>query len=506
MVFFIFCATFILCATIIIVIAFSQYPMVIDPGTKLYLNASPEENRIMASSSFPETDSHLVLTLRVPFQQIQDLVHQSIPTRIEGESVVQDTGGLSGIRVHRRLARDSVTLNPSAELSQPKVEISTGVHGIVNVRAFKWIRLDLLLGTLKTKSPEISADVDLKARINGWLTLGIDRDWKFTHQEEFHAEVVRADTNIFGITNIPLKEEMQHAVDGAAPSLIKGALDELANRIAIQNEIQNVWDQLHNSFQLSKNPAVYALLKPNLVHFQGVSFEDPKFLTIRAALDLKCETMLNDKPPVDLKPSPLPPLALERVIDPKSHISVPVILRIEDLNKKIAGISVHIHLDDNSSAIISNPTLYSNGLKLYIKSKIVVENESSDVLFGPRDVFFSLDSHYDAQSKTIRVSDVNFDLSNNKDIEISKQHRLRDKDICKQLEEMLAIDVSTFIEQAKSIANKKLADMSHGSNFNLKAQLDEMSFKGMSLHKGFISLQFDLSGEISCEMMLNVAP
>jgi hypothetical protein len=463
----------------------------IEPGAR----AAPQPE-----SLFPDRSSQVVVTARIPFSEISDLVQRSISPSIGGEFHPGDSGGFSGITVRPSLTRDPVALSPLVGSDPAKVSLATGLHGRVNVSAFKWIIVNLLVGTLKTKSPTVSQDVDVAARIDGWIAPGIDPAWKFSHQEHFDVHVDRAEAKIFGIIPISLKDEVQRGVDGAAPGMIKDALDHLADKLPIRAEMEKVWKELHRPVRLATGPEAYALLKPERIRLQKVAFDDPATYTVRAALDAKVFTQVASDAPKPPQPASLPPLVQERVISPQFRVVVPLFLELSAVNATLRNrqSTIAIKLDQDSSVDLSDLEFYSKDGWLYVKLTVHGTNQKIRAVVDGT-VFLECKPAYDKETQQLRVKDVDFEFQTRNWLASFAAWMLNDL-ICRRVEESLRVDVSKELAKLKDDVNKRYATVEPAPGVRLKSQLVDAVFTGVQVRDDSMVAGFELGGELSCEL------
>jgi hypothetical protein len=458
-----------------------------------------------AAELFPLTSSRLVLTARVPFGEIRALAQKQIPPSIGGVISLPDQGGLSGISIRPSLAVDPLKLDPIVGSVPAKVSLGTGVHGRVNAKAFKWIVVNILGSKIKTKSPDLSADVDLTAHIDGWVSPGIDQNWLLTHQEKIDVHVDRASgSTLFGIIHFDPGQQLQDGVNRAAPGTIKGALDSLAARLPLRQEVEKVWNELCKPIKVADRPSAYAVLQPSQVCLQQIAFDDPNTFTIRLALDAKCLTTIAESPPAATTAPPLPPPVQQRVIDPEFQVVIPIALAPSEADKLIQapqGWPIALNVDANSTVDIRGLSLCSKAGVIYVKASIHGANKSLHAT-ADGDLFLQAKPVYDESSQQLRFEQVDFDLET-KDVVAKVAAWLLNDRICKSIQDSVRLDVAQVTAQAKESANSRFSSVEVVPGIRLNSKLDKLKFTGIEARDDLLIFGFTLSGQMACDVTAN---
>jgi len=414
-----------------------------------------------------------------------------------------DAQGFSGITARPDLARDAATLAPVVGSAPPKISLGTGLHGRLNVKAFKWI-----IGTFpihfKTKSPEFSADIDLAARIDGWISPGLNPDWSLSHQEHFDVHVLRASgSTLWGIIHFDARDRLQKGVDDAAPGMIKAALDTLAAQLHIRTEVEKVWKKLYEPVKIAEQPSAFALLRPEGVRLQKIAFDDPNTWTVRLALDGKCLTEIAGNPPTPSPPNQLPPLVQQSALNPVFHVAVPLAFNLSEVNKAIKARwhQVSVKLDDNSTVEIRDISFDAHGGFLYAKSSIRGENRLIRAVVDG-EIFVHGRPVYDQSSQQIRIEAVGFELKTKSLLQNLAAWLLNDL-ICKEIEKSLVLNVSEQTAKLKRDANSRLTAVAVAPGIQLTPKLETLTLTGIQASDGLLVAGFDLSGELSCDISAN---
>jgi hypothetical protein len=482
-------------------------------GFLAYIKVSP--NRIVLPSVepavdpnaklnqvFPRRSSQVTVTARLPFTKIRSLAEKAVPQSYDREYGVPDNSGFSGIRVNPNLARDPLSLSPDVNSSPPKVQLASRLHGTVGVKAFKWIiaKVTPLGPTLKTKSPDVGATLNVDANIHGWISPGIDPHWTLTHQEQFSVDVNQAQTKIFGIIQVSLKNEVQKLVNGAAPGLIAKALDSVRDSMPIRSKVEEAWKGMFKPVPIGSGPEAYALLTPEKVRLQRVVFDDPQFLTIRAAIEGKLQTAVTSQTPKDPTPTPLPDLVLESAISPKFHVLLPLGVELSSVNPALSSrlSNKRIELDKETIVVIKSISFYSKNGVLYVKMDIEAQNKTlSTQVEGV--IFLKCGLAASKESEVLRLKDVDFSLETKNVLAKTASWLLKDT-ICRRVEDTVKLDISAELKRLQRDVNKRYASLALSPQVMLRPHLDEIRFEGFQLHDNLLIVGFDLSGEMACDI------
>jgi hypothetical protein len=446
--------------------------------------------------AFAGRSSQVVVTARLPFSKIRSLAEQAVPPRFQAEYGVPDTSGFSGIRVSPNLARDPLSLAPAANSSPPKVQLGSRLGGTVGVKAFKWI----IVGPLKTKSLDLGATLNVDANIHGWISPGIDPHWTLTHQEQFGVDVNQAEVKIFDIIRVSLKDEVQKAVNGAAPGMIAKALDAARDKMPIRPKVEEAWKGMFKPVAISSHPQAYALLTPERIRLQKVVFDDPQFLTIRAAIDGKLQTAITGQSPKEPTATPLPNLVVESAISPKFHVLLPLGVELSTLNAALSSqlSNARVELEKGTVVVIKSVNFYSKNGVLYVKMEIDAQNKSlSTQVEGV--LFLKCGLDLSKESQVLRLKDVDFSLETKSVLAEAASWLLKDT-ICRRVEDTVKLDIKAELEKLKGEVNQRYTSLALGPQATLRPHLDEIRFEGFQLHDNLLIVGFDLSGELACDI------
>jgi Domain of unknown function (DUF4403) len=458
---------------------------------------APDEIR----QAFPDRTSTVTLTVRIPFARLAELAEAKVPPAFRGAYDVGDIGGFSGIHVSPNLARDRLALRPVPGSNPPRVELASRLHGQVGVQAFKWIIVNLLVGTLKTKSPAVSVTLDVDADVGGWVSLQLNPDWALAHAQKVTVRVKHADTKVFGVIPVSLTGQFQSAADGVVPGIIDQALNAAVQEMPVKREVEKTWKGLFRVEQVSANPGAYVIITPQKVRLQQVMFPDTDYLTVRLSIDAVVQTVIANVPPPALKPSSLPALALEPQVDPKFRVLSPVGIDLSAVNQKLAAEvpGSKIELDGGGSVVVRDLTLSAKDGALFARVDLDADQRGcGSGMTGT--VFLTGTPTIDISGPPVfRLSNV--DLSVESASAVTKVAMwFKREALCRFVEEKARIDLAAPLEQARHDFNKRYGTVPAGTDLTFKPRVDKVAVEGFKVRDNFVVVSIAVTGEVDGEV------
>jgi hypothetical protein len=448
---------------------------------------------------FSGRQSQVVVTARLPFSTIQHEADRAVPQGAHREYTVADSRDLRNVRVKPNLDRDPISLEPAVNSAPPKMQLASRLHGTVEVSGEKRVRANLILTKIDQWVRMTQPDIGVNAEISGWISPGVDANWKFIHQEHLDVNVTQAEFKMFGVFPVSIKEQVQERLNSATPNMIKTALDSIGDKLALRSEVDKLWRELYKPIEISTDPRGYVLLTPQRMRLQQIAFDNPKYLTIRAAVDGKTETLIQEQAPSERTPALLPDLVTESSIAPSFHVTVPVSITLSEVNRSLKGqLGSQIRLAEGETIVVKDCELNANGVALDLKLDIVAASEQT-----PRQVagtiFLKSSVVFDNNSRQIRLQGVDFSVETKSMLANTASWLLNDG-ICRRIEDRFSVDVDAEVKRAQSEVNRCYSSARLGQEVTLSPRLDAVRFGGVSVGDEVLVLELDLGGDMLCEI------
>jgi hypothetical protein len=454
------------------------------------------------ADAFPGYRSQMGLTLHAPLADLAALAEAAVPKRFQGNQNPPDTGGLSGIRVGYDLTRDPLALTARQDGETAKVRLTTRLKGRVHVSAFKWIivKIPPFGPTIKTKSPTLSATFAVDAAVDGWIAPGLDGAWNFTHEHALAVTVNQADTKLFRLINLSLKKEFQSAVNSFAPALVAGVLADARDKLKVREHVGAAWAAAFQPQKLTANPDGYALFTPENVYLQSLRFDRPDALTVRVAVDGAVQTAVLARPPEARAATPLTPLVVNKDVNPRFRVLLPVGVELAAANPALAAAvrGRRIDLGGGDTLLIRDAALFAKGEAVYARLDVRADRRAGRPVVGT--LFLTCGLAADERG-VVRLTGVDFAVETD-DLLTRAAAWLRKDAVCREVQDRVRLDLGPALAAARADANRRYGQLTAGPSVKLSARLDDLRFVGVRVRDDFLIAGFELAGEVGGELVL----
>ncbi len=342
------------------------------------------------------------------------------------------------------------------------------------------ITMSLSYGMFET--PTIAPKLKFK------VTAKVTSDWK-----------VNAEVYYMGLSDLltdelkigPLSIKPRTIVEGITNPLQRTMSDLLSKKLneqfALKSQVAKVWSAAQKPILVDKNYSAWLKVTPEELLLYPLYAQNN---LVKLSVGLKSVAELNVGPePPSRAPVPLPNLKLANGADRMFRVALNTDLYYKDLLAIASPLLLNKELgSDGKSIIVKEMELYGNGDHLVIKVAVVGSIEGTFYLtcrplFNPKSNVFSVeDVEFDMQTQSLLLRSADWFL-----------HGV----IRSKIQEKLNMDMTERLTQARTMADKALAQVKLADNITLTGTVKSIKLNDVMVQKEKITVQLYTEGETS---------
>ncbi|QNF32103.1 DUF4403 family protein [Adhaeribacter swui] len=350
---------------------------------------------------------------------------------------------------------------------QNKIYFTVPLHIFAKGR-WKWEPCKICPKIDKTESTEF----DVVVKTESLLSFTQDYKVKTTTTSNFDWGATKPTLTI-GPLQIGLARFVEPAIQDQMGRL-SGMLDqEIQNRLNIRQYVQEAWLKLQEPIQLDKTYNAWLTVTPQDIRISPLQAANG-VLNLRIGFNSFIETVTNGKPQVKVNPT-LPKLITDNRLTDNVQIGligeVPFAHATQLLKEQVTGQTFKFE-NGKQQITVNNAEISGSGDKLVVM--LDVNGQAKTGLFTKKivgQVFLKAIPYYDAQTSSIRIREVDYDLKT-KDQLLKTASWLAKGRFIHNLEEQINFPVKTQLEQARTLLQKSLDQSAHlNDNILLKGTI-----------------------------------
>lgn len=329
-----------------------------------------------------------------------------------------------------------------------------------------WAKTDLSLKELGINISE-SKDTEFEIDLHFATKIELDSTYKVRTQTIANGyDWKKKPVLKMGFFQVSLGTVAEPMVKKAQEELSKKLDEEISNRLDLKRHVELAWNKIQKPLLISKEHKAWLQLTPTEISMTPVHAGTNR---VNATVGIKAitRTYFGDQPE-DIEASVLPPLQLKDSIDEDfmvlfsgkiAQTRAEEILNEKFLNKKFT------FKNGKREVTITSLDLYGSGGNLVIEADLVGSIDGKVYLTGK--------PHYDPQSQSLVVHDLDYDLSTKDRLAKTANWLLKGK-MVKNMEESLKIPLESQMNQAKAMITERLTNNTIAKGVILNGTLDEL--------------------------------
>ena len=318
-----------------------------------------------------------------------------------------------------------------------------------------------VLGFTQYKETEFEIDLRFKTKFD------LDRDWSVNTQTQAdgYGWVRRPTISVVGF-NVPITSFVSRMIDKNLGSITKTLDGQIRRNVDLRTPVLKVWNTLREPYLLSDKYRTYLQVVPKRVLITPLRFEGR---TIRATVGIEGFTLTTTGAKPDVRPAvSLPDLTVVSQVKDDfqigllSEVSYPEAAQLaadEFVGKTFA-------FNNNSYSItITSMDLYGQNDNLIIKAGL------KGTISG--DIYLRGRPYYDAQTQTISLKDLKYDLDTKNVLQQSANWLLQGT-LTRTLEKQLTIPVGSYIADMQKLVQERLKNNQLAKGVTVNGRIDEI--------------------------------
>ena len=325
-----------------------------------------------------------------------------------------------------------------------------------------WVKAGIsVLGFTQYKETEFEIDLRFKTKFD------LDRDWSVNTQTQAdgYAWVRRPTISVVGF-NVPITSFVSRMIDKNLGSITKTLDGQIRRNVDLRTPVLKVWNTLREPYLLSDKYRTYLQVVPKRVLITPLRFEGR---TIRATIGIEGFTLTTTGAKPDVRPAvSLPDLTVVNQVKDDfqigllSEVSYPeaATLAADEFVGKTFSFS-----NDSYSITITSMDLYGQNDNLIIKAGL------KGTISG--DIYLRGRPYYDAQTQTISLKDLKYDLDTKNVLQQSANWLLQGT-LTRTLEKQLTIPVGSYIADMQKLVQERLKNNQLAKGVTVNGRIDEI--------------------------------
>lgn len=325
-----------------------------------------------------------------------------------------------------------------------------------------WVKAGVsVLGFMQYKETEFEIDLRFKTKFD------LDRDWSVNTQTQAdgYGWVRRPTVSVIGV-NIPITNLVGRMIDKNLGSITRALDQQVRRNVDLRTPVLKAWNTLREPYLISQKYRTYLQVVPRRVLITPLRFEGH---VIRATIGIEGFTLTTTGAKPDVRPAvSLPDLTVvQRVKDDfqigllsEASYTEAAKLAAEEFVGKTYSFS-----DNRYSITVTSMDLYGQNDNLIIKAGL------KGTITG--DIYLRGRPYYDAQTQTISLKDLKYDLDTRNVLQRSASWLLQGT-FARTLEKQLTIPVGSYIADMQKLLQQQLMNNQLTKGVTVNGHIDEI--------------------------------
>ena len=325
-----------------------------------------------------------------------------------------------------------------------------------------WVKAGVsVLGFTQYKETEFEIDLRFKTKFD------LDRDWSVNTQTQAdgYGWVRRPTISVVGF-NVPVTGFVSRMIDKNLGNITKTLDQQIRRKVDLRTPVLTVWNTLREPYLLSEKYRTYLQVVPKRVLITPLRFEGR---TVRAIIGIEGFTLTTTGAKPDVRPAvSLPDLTVVNQVKDDFQIGLLSEVSYSEAAKLAADEFVgktFTFSNDRYTITLTSMDLYGQNDNLIIKAGL------KGTISG--DIYLRGRPYYDAQSQTISLKDITYDLDTKNVLQRSASWLLQGT-FARTLEKQLTIPVGSYIADMQKLVQDRLKNNQLAKGVTINGRIDEI--------------------------------
>ena len=318
-----------------------------------------------------------------------------------------------------------------------------------------------VLGFTQYKETEFEIDLRFKTKFD------LDRDWSVNTQTQAdgYGWVRRPTISVVGF-NVPVTGFVSRMIDNNLGNITKTLDQQIRRNVDLRTPVLTVWNTLREPYLLSEKYRTYLQVVPKRVLITPLRFEGR---TVRATIGIEGFTLTTTGAKPAVRPAvSLPDLTVVNQVKDDFQIGLLSEISYPEAAKLAADEFVgktYKFSNDRYTITLTSMDLYGQNDNLIIKAGL------KGTISG--DIYLRGRPYYDAQSQTISLRNLTYDLDTKNVLQRSASWLLQGT-FARTLEKQLTIPVGSYIADMQKLVQERLKNNQLAKGVTINGRIDEI--------------------------------
>ncbi len=446
---------------------------IISCGSRDIIPAAPDETAYAPPPA--PTASAINIPIKIDLTELSKTLNAKVSNELYSDLKGTDIG--YGSKIALRIVRNG------------KIYMSTKDSKIVT-----HIPIKITDGKLTTSVAGLSHSEPFGATMYIMMNTAVAADKKWNFSSSTSSDFVwgqEPTLKVAGI-DVPLGKVTYGTVKGQLAKIAPVIDQQIKDLVSLRSTMEGIWNGLNEPRLMTESPApVWMVIKPTDFAVSPPTSTADNLMAFNIGIKTFVETAVGTKP-MKQNLGALPDLQIKPFSDNKFTMSIPAVLRYDDLKKVIKShvLGQKYAVKDNVQLEVKDLDFFGRGDKVALLLDFVTYGKKSKGKF-----YLVGRPTLDVASQTLYLADLDFDIKS-KNALLSSANFLLHKPLLKKIEEQARYPLTETLANARGYIQKTLDDYPISDNVFLKGKVNDLHLDNIYLGQEYMRVYIASSGSM----------